>query len=103
MRIIAILAIVSLAAALPQNNPCANIIPVGAEGANDSNNIALARACNEAAREVGVKAKRQSIVEQLQATFDRDNPNGTPAAEGDPADLNGDGVINAFEANSQVI
>lgn len=38
---------------------------------------------------------------QLQEKFDRNNPNGTPAAPGDPADLNGDGVINVFEAGAQ--
>lgn len=43
----------------------------------------------------------KSIVEQLQNTFDRNNPNGTPAAPGDKADLNGDGVINVFEAGAQ--
>ncbi|OHE94328.1 hypothetical protein CORC01_10375 [Colletotrichum orchidophilum] len=42
-----------------------------------------------------------SLLEQLQSTFDRNNPNGTPAAPGDPADLNGDGVINVFEAGAQ--
>ncbi|KXH41907.1 hypothetical protein CSIM01_02743 [Colletotrichum simmondsii] len=42
-----------------------------------------------------------SLIEQLQSTFDRNNPNGTPAAPGDPADLNGDGVINVFEAGAQ--
>ncbi|KAK1497162.1 hypothetical protein CCUS01_13201 [Colletotrichum cuscutae] len=43
-----------------------------------------------------------SLIEQLKSTFDRNNPNGTPAAPGDPADLNGDGVINFFEAAAQV-
>ncbi|UPL03188.1 hypothetical protein LCI18_014122 [Fusarium solani-melongenae] len=50
------------------------------------------------------KEKRQTgndIISQLQGTFNRDNPNGTPAAPGDPADLNGDGVINFFEAGAQ--
>ncbi|KAJ4328057.1 hypothetical protein N0V84_001425 [Fusarium piperis] len=50
------------------------------------------------------KEKRQpgnDIISQLQGTFNRDNPNGTPAAPGDPADLNGDGVINFFEAGAQ--
>ncbi|KAK1641023.1 hypothetical protein BDP81DRAFT_445999 [Colletotrichum phormii] len=42
-----------------------------------------------------------SLIEQLQSTFDRNNPNGTPTAPGDPADLNGDGVINVFEAGAQ--
>ncbi|KAH9233236.1 hypothetical protein K456DRAFT_1777267, partial [Colletotrichum gloeosporioides 23] len=41
------------------------------------------------------------LIAQLQSTFDRNNPNGTPAAAGDPADLNGDGVINVFEAGAQ--
>ncbi|KAH7234366.1 hypothetical protein B0J15DRAFT_599060 [Fusarium solani] len=50
------------------------------------------------------KEKRQTgndIISRLQGTFNRDNPNGTPAAPGDPADLNGDGVINFFEAGAQ--
>ncbi|RMJ04899.1 hypothetical protein BHE90_015306 [Fusarium euwallaceae] len=50
------------------------------------------------------KEKRQTgsdIISQLQGAFNRDNPNGTPAAPGDPDDLNGDGVINFFEAGAQ--
>jgi hypothetical protein len=43
-----------------------------------------------------------SIIAQLQGTFDRNNPNGTPTSAGNPDDLNGDGVINAFEAGAQV-
>ncbi|KAH7334624.1 hypothetical protein BKA66DRAFT_448661, partial [Pyrenochaeta sp. MPI-SDFR-AT-0127] len=39
-----------------------------------------------------------NLIQQLQNTFNRNNPNGTPAAPGDPDDLNGDGVINVFEA-----
>lgn len=46
-------------------------------------------------------ASGKSIIEQLQATFDRNNPNGVPA-NGSPDDLNGDGVINAFEEGAQV-
>ncbi|PVH81779.1 hypothetical protein DL98DRAFT_587096 [Cadophora sp. DSE1049] len=42
-----------------------------------------------------------SIIQQLQGTFDRNNPNGTPTGAGDPDDLNGDGVINVFEAGAQ--
>ncbi|WQF80253.1 hypothetical protein CDEST_05267 [Colletotrichum destructivum] len=42
-----------------------------------------------------------NLIQQLQETFDRNNPNGTPAAPGDPDDLNGDGVINVFEAGAQ--
>ena len=42
-----------------------------------------------------------SIIQQLQGTFDRNNPNGTPTSAGDPDDLNGDGVINVFEAGAQ--
>lgn len=48
-----------------------------------------------------VKRASASIIEQLQSTFDRDNPNGTPTSAGNPADLNGDGVINAFESGAQ--
>lgn len=47
------------------------------------------------------KSKGADIIAQLQSTFDRNNPNGTPA-NGSPDDLNGDGVINAFEAGAQV-
>ena len=43
----------------------------------------------------------KSVIEQLQATFDRNNPNGTPTNPGNPDDLNGDGVINVFEAGAQ--
>ncbi|KAI0536753.1 hypothetical protein GGR58DRAFT_474422 [Xylaria digitata] len=41
------------------------------------------------------------IISQLQSAFDRNNPNGTPTTPGDPDDLNGDGVINLFEAGAQ--
>lgn len=41
-----------------------------------------------------------SAIQQLQSNFDRDNPNGTPA-NGSEDDLNGDGVINIFEAGAQ--
>lgn len=47
--------------------------------------------------------KRQidsAVVAQLQSTFDRNNPNGTPA-NGSEDDLNGDGVINVFEEGAQ--
>ncbi|KAI0487136.1 hypothetical protein F4859DRAFT_468316 [Xylaria cf. heliscus] len=40
-------------------------------------------------------------IAQLQSAFDRNNPNGTPTNPGNPADLNGDGVINLFEAGAQ--
>ncbi|KAH8166096.1 hypothetical protein CIB48_g2189 [Xylaria polymorpha] len=40
-------------------------------------------------------------IAQLQSAFDRNNPNGTPTTPGDPDDLNGDGVINLFEAGAQ--
>ncbi|KAH8780879.1 hypothetical protein F5883DRAFT_684933 [Diaporthe sp. PMI_573] len=41
-----------------------------------------------------------SAIQQLQSNFDRNNPNGTPA-NGSEDDLNGDGVINLFEAGAQ--
>lgn len=41
-----------------------------------------------------------SAIEQIQSNLDRDNPNGTPA-NGSEDDLNGDGVINFFEAGAQ--
>lgn len=41
-----------------------------------------------------------SAVEQIQSNLDRNNPNGTPA-NGSADDLNGDGVINLFEAGAQ--
>lgn len=40
------------------------------------------------------------VIAQLQATFDRNNPDGVPA-NGSEDDLNGDGVINAFEEGAQ--
>ncbi|KAL7628310.1 hypothetical protein AAE478_002510 [Parahypoxylon ruwenzoriense] len=46
-------------------------------------------------------AATNDAIAQLIAAFDRNNPNGTPAAPGDKADLNGDGVINLFEAGAQ--
>ncbi|KAJ4418856.1 hypothetical protein N0V82_005302 [Gnomoniopsis sp. IMI 355080] len=63
-----------------------------AESAKD---IALGEATDKRANKDG-----SDIVAQLQSTFDRNNPNGTPA-NGSPDDLNGDGVINAFEAGAQ--
>lgn len=46
-------------------------------------------------------ASGSDIIAQLQSTFDRNNPNGTPTSANDPDDLNGDGVINVFEAGAQ--
>lgn len=43
----------------------------------------------------------QDAIDQLTQTFDRNNPNGTPVGPGNEDDLNGDGVINAFEAGAQ--
>lgn len=42
-----------------------------------------------------------STVAELQGAFDRNNPNGTPTNPGNEDDLNGDGVINLFEAGAQ--
>ncbi|KAF6832252.1 hypothetical protein CMUS01_06992 [Colletotrichum musicola] len=42
------------------------------------------------------------LIAQLQATFDRNNPNGTPTTAGDPDDLNGDGVINDDEPSKKM-
>ncbi|KAF2785920.1 hypothetical protein K505DRAFT_400598 [Melanomma pulvis-pyrius CBS 109.77] len=42
-----------------------------------------------------------TTIADLQNTFDRNNPNGTPTDPGNPDDLNGDGVINVFEAGAQ--
>ncbi|KAH8682819.1 hypothetical protein BGZ60DRAFT_524173 [Tricladium varicosporioides] len=41
------------------------------------------------------------FVAAAQGAFDRNNPNGTPTNPGNPDDLNGDGVINIFEAGAQ--
>lgn len=41
------------------------------------------------------------FVAAAQGAFDRNNPNGTPTNPGNPDDLNGDGVINVFEAGAQ--
>lgn len=84
MKFLAVLAIAGLAAALPAGDH---------HGAQVSE-AKRAGAGNKA-------ASGGSIIEQLQSTFDRNNPNGTPTSAGDPADLNGDGVINAFEAGAQ--
>lgn len=40
-------------------------------------------------------------VAALQSAFDRNNPEGTPTNPGNKDDLNGDGVINLFEAGAQ--
>ena len=42
-----------------------------------------------------------ATIAELQNTFNRNNPNGTPTNPGNEDDLNGDGVINAFEAGAQ--
>lgn len=78
MKFLAILAIAGLAAAIPTDTTA-----------------------DVKVRAAGDKASGGSIIEQLQATFDRDNPNGTPTSAGDPDDLNGDGVINVFEEGAQ--
>lgn len=67
---------------------------------NNANNDADAED-NANGDATGDNATGGNIVQQLQNTFDRNNPNGTPAAPGDPDDLNGDGVINVFEAGAQ--
>ncbi|KAJ3532801.1 hypothetical protein NM208_g8273 [Fusarium decemcellulare] len=86
-----------------RDNP--NGTPVGPGNEDDLNGDGVINPF-EAGAQVSKRSdeKRQSgsdIISQLQETFDRDNPNGTPAAPGDPADLNGDGVINVFEAGAQ--
>lgn len=62
---------------------------------NGDGKISFAEASAQASK------SRRGIIEDLQATFDRNNPNGTPA-NGSEDDLNGDGVINAFEEGAQV-
>lgn len=79
MKFLVVLTITGLTAAIPTGNT-ADVTPK--------------RAASD-------KASGSSIIEQLQATFDRNNPNGTPTSAGDPDDLNGDGVINVFEAGAQ--
>lgn len=83
MKFLAILAIAGLVAAMP---------------AADITDVKRA-AGDKASGASG--ASGSSIIAQLQSTFDRNNPNGTPTSAGDPDDLNGDGVINAFEAGAQ--
>lgn len=51
-------------------------------------------------REIKRQNKGADVIAQLQASFDRNNPNGVPA-DGSEDDLNGDGVINAFEEGAQ--
>jgi hypothetical protein len=100
---ITVLALVGISIAAPAQNPCSKIINVGRPGSNNRENIALAKSCNDAARAAGVKRAGggNSIIESLEATFNRDSKKGTPAGKNNPLDLNHDGIINAFEANAQ--
>ncbi|KAL4409653.1 hypothetical protein CABS03_09492 [Colletotrichum abscissum] len=63
--------------------------------------VVAAAPASEVSRSRERRAGGSELIQQLQSTFDRNNPNGTPAAAGDPDDLNGDGVINVFEAGAQ--
>lgn len=87
--------LLTLAAAAPHNR----------NGAASANSVSTASTQNNAAvtdaTDATGEADGASIIAQLQGTFDRNNPNGTPTSAGDPDDLNGDGVINFFEAGAQ--
>ncbi|KAH9206625.1 hypothetical protein DL95DRAFT_69584 [Leptodontidium sp. 2 PMI_412] len=85
--------LVSLAAGAPHNRNGAATSP---DAISTQNNAATDNSATSSGGAGG-----SSIIQQLQGTFDRNNPNGTPTSAGDPDDLNGDGVINVFEAGAQ--
>jgi hypothetical protein len=63
--------------------------------------IGIAAAAPTPAKGQGNGVSTEDAIAALQASFDRNNPNGTPTNPGNPDDLNGDGVINLFEAGAQ--
>lgn len=61
---------------------------------------ATAQTANNNAAATGGNNDISGAIAQIQSNLDRDNPNGSPA-NGSEDDLNGDGVINLFEAGAQ--
>ncbi|KAG4416543.1 hypothetical protein IFR04_010337 [Cadophora malorum] len=90
--------LISLSTAAPQNRKSA-----AATDSTDAVSTQSNSASNGAtgATKAAGGAGGASIIQQLQGTFDRNNPDGRPTSAGDPDDLNGDGVINVFEAGAQ--
>ncbi|KAH7408040.1 hypothetical protein BKA64DRAFT_640953 [Cadophora sp. MPI-SDFR-AT-0126] len=96
---ITVLAILlSLGTAAPHNRNAAST--VDSTDTASTQNDAVTTSPTSSSKAAG-GASGASIIQQLQGTFDRNNPNGTPTSAGDPDDLNGDGVINVFEAGAQ--
>lgn len=85
---------------LDRDNPNGTPANGSEDDLNGDGVINLFEAGAQASRRANKDSDISSAIEQLQASFDRDNPNGTPA-NGSEDDLNGDGVINVFEAGAQ--
>ncbi|KAK7697056.1 hypothetical protein SLS64_013966 [Diaporthe eres] len=85
---------------LDRNNPNGTPANGSEDDLNGDGVINLFEAGAQADKRANKDSDVSSAIEQIQSNLDRDNPNGTPA-NGSPDDLNGDGVINFFEAGAQ--
>ncbi|KAI7779716.1 hypothetical protein LA080_000403 [Diaporthe eres] len=85
---------------LDRNNPNGTPANGSEDDLNGDGVINLFEAGAQADKRANKDSDVSTAIEQIQSNLDRDNPNGTPA-NGSPDDLNGDGVINFFEAGAQ--
>lgn len=85
---------------LDRDNPNGTPANGSEDDLNGDGVINLFEAGAQASKRANKNSGISSAIEQIQSNLDRDNPNGTPA-NGSEDDLNGDGVINLFEAGAQ--
>lgn len=85
---------------LDRDNPNGTPANGSEDDLNGDGVINLFEAGAQADKRANKNSDISSAIEQIQSNLDRDNPNGTPA-NGSEDDLNGDGVINLFEAGAQ--
>lgn len=93
-------AIQQLQSNFDRNNPNGTPANGSEDDLNGDGVINLFEAGAQADKRANKDSDVSSAIEQIQSNLDRDNPNGTPA-NGSEDDLNGDGVINLFEAGAQ--
>lgn len=85
---------------LDRDNPNGTPANGSEDDLNGDGVINLFEAGAQADKRANKNSDVSSAIQQIQSNLDRDNPNGTPA-NGSEDDLNGDGVINLFEAGAQ--
>lgn len=85
---------------LDRDNPNGTPANGSEDDLNGDGVINLFEAGAQADKRANKNSDISSAIQQIQSNLDRDNPNGTPA-NGSEDDLNGDGVINLFEAGAQ--